>query len=281
MKSIYKQLALWSVMVLMLSLTSCRTQKSGTKTITSNIEQTLYEQVLRNTFRYDALQSKVKYSLNGNSLNGKMCLESGRRLCLQVNAPLLGFEVARVEASQQSVLIVDKYDKQYAELNLSDLYQIDDISGHEMEALECLMLGRIYIPGVGPARSRDFGLFTWKTSKYVNSTRVDAAATFTGRNYRLTYTMNETGRLVSAELVVPGKYAKWSYDAYAQVEKGIVVPTQETITAVNEEDKTVSLTLSLSKPEVGESSWRDFEPTSSYRRVTIDALVETVKKMIN
>lgn len=266
---------------LALALTGCRSHKFGVKDLTGpTIEQARFESVVQNSFEYNALQSKVKYSLGSTSVSGKLCLESSNRLCLLVNAPLLGFEIARVEATQEQVLLVDKFDKVYSVLNLADLYHLDEISGHEMEVLECIMLGRIYIPGKGVATRRDFKSLTWSTPTLPDGTKGQSEGLYLGQNFSLLYAINAQGQLVSTRLTVGNKTALWEYADYRQVEKGKLVPTQEIVTATNAEQETVSAALTLTSPELGESSWRDFEPTGSYRQVTGHELMEIVKKMI-
>lgn len=265
---------------IMMTLSSCHSSKIASTLDGPNPEQARYESVVRNRFDYEAVQSKSKYTMNGMSLGGKMCLESGKRLCLQVNAPLLGFEVARVEATQDSVIIVDKYDKMYSVVRLSDLYDLEEMNGHEMEALECIMLGRIYIPGRGPATSRDYSHLKWNTPKTANGQFGNSVGTYQGRNYTLDYTIDASGRLVSTLLSMGGRTLQIDYAEYVETEKNKWVPTQETLTATDSDKKQLSAGLSLASPQVGESTWRDFEPTSSYRKVEVQDLVKTVKALM-
>ena len=262
-------------------LASCHT---ATKVTTATLnaphpEAARYQSVVQNTFKYDAMQTKSKYTMGKTGLNGKFCLESGRRLCMQVNAPILGFEVARVEASQDSILLVDKYDKIYTVLRLADLYNIDDLSGHEMEALECIMLGRIYLPGVGPASSRDYNALTWSTAMHPDGTQGETEGVFQGNNYQLTYAIDGTGRLCSTLLAVGDNSVRWDYDQYIEVEKGKWIPTQETVTATKADATSITAGITLNSPELGESTWRDFEPTDAYRKVTPQELMDAIKSL--
>lgn len=261
-------------------LTSCHSHKYSVKDLTgAHPEKARFESVVDNSFGYEALQSKVKYQMGGSSLNGKLCLESGKRLCLLVNAPIVGFEVARVEASQQQVLLVDKLDKVYSQLQLADLYQIEDISGHEMEVLECIMLGRIYIPGKGQASSRDFASLAWSTAQLADGTQGTTQGVYQGKNYSLTYVIDSKGLLQSTSLKMGDKQAQWLYDGYQEVAKGRFVPTRETIIVSTGSGEPISAGLVLNAPEIGESTWRDFEVTSSYREVTASELLDIIKKM--
>lgn len=275
-----KAIKLFCLLSLILFLTGCRSQKIGVKdqsTVTP--EKTRFESVVQNSFSFEALQSKTKYTLGSTSLNGKMCLESGKRLCLQVNAPLLGFEIARVEATQEQILLVDKYDKVYCAFQLSDIYQIEEISGHELEALECLMLGRIYIPGKGVAKRRDYKSLTWTTPKLADGTYGVSEALYQGNDYSLLYRIDASGRLVSTRLTVGNKSALWEYAEYREVQKNKFVPVRETITAMDAGNEKFTAGLSLNSPELGESTWRNFEPNNSYREVSLQEMLEIVKQL--
>lgn len=280
MKNILKHITFIAIAAFALALTSCRTTRVTPAALTGpSPEKARFESVVHNNYKYEALQSKVKYQMKGNSLNGKMCLESGNRLCLQVNAPLIGFEVARVEATQDSVLLVDKYDKVYTVLNLSSLYNIQDINGHEMEALECIMLGRIYIPGRGQATSKDFNKLHWTTPKLADGKQGYSEGLYKGRDYSILYSIDENGRLTSTLLIVGQKSARWEYADYQEVEEGQWVPTQEFITAINSDGEEITAALKLGNPSFGESAWRDFAPSDSYRKVTIKELGNRIKSL--
>jgi len=280
MKKTIKYISLAFISAFALVFTSCHTTRVTTVTLTGpHPEKARFESVVQNNYKYEALQSKVKYSMGKTSLNGKMCLESGNRLCLQVNAPLIGFEVARVEASQDSVLLVDKYDKMYSILSLANLYNIKDISGHEMEALECIMLGRIYIPGRGQASSRDYNKLTWSTPMLADGKQGYSEGLYKGDDYSILYSIDENGRLVSTLLAVGAKTARWEYSDYQEIEEGLWLPTQEFITATNADNKEISAGLKLTNPSLGESNWRDFTPTDSYNKVTVKELGNRIKSL--
>lgn len=269
------------VMTVVLLLSSCRGTKHVTSTLDGpNPEQARYESVVRNAFAYEALQSKSRYTMGGTSLNGKLCLESGKRLCLQVNAPLLGFEVARIEASQEAVIVVDKYDKMYSTTPLAGLYDVAELNGHEMEALECVMLGRIYIPGRGLATSRDFNRLEWSTPTMPNGTRGNSVGTYAGKDFTLRYAIDAQGRLASTTLMVGERRFVLEYAEYREIGKGHWVPSQENVTIVNSDGRAIKAGLTLTSPEVGESTWRDFEPSGSYRKVDVEDIVNTVKEMM-
>lgn len=280
MKNCLKYLSL--IMMVIVLMTSCKSTKNFTKDLNGpNPERARFEAVVANHYKYEALQSKVKLSMGKSSLSGKLCIESGKRFCLLVNAPLLGFEVARVEATRDSVVLVDKFDKVYSVLTLGELTKMEALEGHEMEALEALMLGRIFIPGKGQATSKDYANLTWNTSASSDPAKSISTGVYKGKNYDLVYTINGQGQLMQTSLTTnDGKKAIWQYATFENIDKKNIA-TAESIIATNADKKELRAGMTLTNPTLGESTWRDFEPNDSYRRVTIEELGEILKKMTN
>lgn len=268
------------LIILVAFLSACSTQKKAIGSLTGpNPERARFETVIANNFKYEALQSKVKLSMGSSSLNGKICLESGKRLCLLVNAPLLGFEVARIEATADSAILVDKFDKVYTVVPLGELTQMEALAGHEMEALECLMLGRIFIPGKGLATSKDYSLLTWSTPTNASGDNPLTTGVYKGKNYDLAYTINASGQLMNTSLTMAdGKKAVWQYATFQGVDKKNL-PVTELIKATNSDKKELQAGMSFTNPTLGESTWRDFEPNASFRRVTLQELGEILKNI--
>ena len=272
---------LYLLCMLTLVLSSCSSKKKLIGSLTGpNPEQARFEAVVANNYKYDALQSKVKLSMGKSGLNGKMCIESGKRFCLSVNAPLLGFEVARIEATADSVILVDKMDKVYSVVTLADLTKVEAINGHEMEALECLMLGRIFIPGKGQATSKDYERLSWSTPLVPGDDVPNSVGIYNGGNYTLAYSINSAGQLESTSLTTQdGNNAVWKYGTHEIIDKKNVANSEQ-ITAISKDNKELKAGLTLSNPSFGDSTWRDFEATSSYRRVSLSELGNIIKEMI-
>lgn len=263
-----------------LVLTSCHTTRKTIENLTgANTEQVRFEAVVNNGYKYESLVSKVKLSMGKTSLNGKMCVESGNRFALLVNAPLLGFEIGRVEATPEKVYLVDKFDGLYSEVSLSELTQVSALAGHEMEAVECLMLGRIFIPGVGQASTKDYSRLAWNTLMNADGTQGNSVGVYEGKDYRLVYEINGAGQLVSTTLSVSdGKEATWKYSNYTEIEKQKSVATTEEINAEYGDSKSIKAGLTMINPALEESAWKAFVPSSSYRKVTVKELAEVLKQ---
>lgn len=266
----------------LLSFSSCHTTRKVTTGVTgSNLEKARFETTVNKVFEYEALQSKVKFAMGKQNLNGKMSLESGKRFALSINAPLLGFEIGRIEATPEEILFVDKFDKLYCSQALSDLFDLKELSGHEMAAVECLMLGRIFIPGVGQARVKDFDRLVWSTESTAEGSNGLSTGVYEGKGFQLIYQINEFGQLMTTSLVMDdGRSASWNYANYQEVQKQKPVAAEEKIQISYEKGKKLNASISLTNPSLGESTWKPFQPNDSYRKVSFSELIDILRKLM-
>lgn len=236
-------------------------------------EKNRYEATIQNALDFKMLQSRVKYSFGDKSLNGRLNIEHGKRLCMTVT--VLGIEVARVEVNRENVVIVDKFDKLYTELTIEEFAERMNLQDEmRYEALECLLLGRIFIPGSGEAEVRDFKKMNW-AMKDDNLT-----GELTKPRYSLEYVIDKDNRLtntiVTAKDGSVSKSVVFMYKGYQTVEGGEFA-TQEQITLIND-NKAVKADLTLSAPIMGKT-WTSFTPTEAYKKVTFQELLTAVKNM--
>ena len=232
-----------------------------------------YEAVIGRNFDYEFLQAKVKYALDGGkALSGKLNIEHGQRICMTVT--VLGIEVARVEANRETVTVVDKYDKVYATTTVADAAArlgLEDEA--RLEAVEALLLGRMFVPGNGLAGKKDFDKLTWYPME-----NNELQADYMADKYQLSYVIDADNRVVATQVNVPEKKASfvWEYAAPVEVANGSM-PSPETLPATGA--KPLAAQLTLSNPSVGKRSWTSFEPSANYRQVTFAELIEIIKNL--
>lgn len=232
-----------------------------------------YETVTNRYFDFEYLSAKVKYSLNGKSLSGKLNIQHGKRICMTV--AMLGIEVARVEADNDQVVIVDKFDKVFAVLPIAEAAaRLGLTEEAKLDAVEALLLGRIFIPGEGIATDKDFKRLSWIPGE-------DQLLTgrFDGNKYKLDYTINADNHLSQTQISVPDKNATfvWRYASPIAVEGGTVPGTE--ILEGKGQDHQLSAQLTITAPSVGKKGWNSFSPTGSYREVTIAELMTILKNL--
>ena len=274
MKNIFKYICFF---LLAVSLVGCRSSKpaaGGLDKKTMGEAKVRYEANLSRNFQYDYLQAKMKYTLGSKSLSGKLNIEHGKRLCMTVT--VLGIEVARVEANTESVMVIDKVDKVYAQVSIAEAVSRLGLENEaKLEALEALLLGRMFVPGQGPATKSDFAKLTWWPLD-----NNELQADYVSDKYQLSYILNADNYLVATQVNVPSKEASfvWEYANPQTVENG-TMPTQETLSVKG--PQTVSADLTMNNPSVAKKGWTSFSPSSSYKKVSFSELIEIIKNLKN
>jgi len=271
-----KKLAYLLILVLAVTLSSCHSSKHGVSgSALENAEaRAQYEALVARSFDFDQLQGKVKYNLGGKNLSGKLTVEQGKRLAMTMT--VLGAEVARLEANQEEVYIVEKLDKVYAKQTIAEMAQKLGMQDEACyEALEALVLGRIFIPGKGYAKANSFNQMEWSEL----DEQGNVVGTYTGKGYLLNYTIDAKNNLIQTEVVVPEKGATftWGYADFQPVnEQGYLPGVEKLRGAAGSKD--LSLQFSISNPQLSKKGISAFKP-EGYKEVSFEELVTIVKNM--
>lgn len=274
MKNVIKYICFFLLLVLSVGCRSSKPVSGGLDKKLKGEAKARYEACLSRNFQYDYLQAKMKYTLGNKSLSGKLNIEHGKRLCMTVT--VLGIEVARVEANTENVVIVDKVDKVYAQVSIAEAASRIGLENEaKLEALEALLLGRMFVPGQGPATKSDFSRLTWWPLD-----NNELQADYVSDKYQLSYILNGDNYLVVTQVNVPSKEASfvWEYANPLELENG-TMPTRETLSVKG--PQSVSADLSMSSPSVAKKGWTSFSPSSNYKQVSFSELIDIIKKMKN
>lgn len=272
MKTLTRIFTLVLMVVLMVSCGSSRKMRNSGDGESN--AKARYETMLKSEFDFDCLQSKVRYSLGDKSLNGKLYVEHGKRLCMTMT--VLGIEVARFEANRDSVTFVAKFNKQYASLPLGEMVSklgLQEDAGFEV--FETLILGRVYVPGKGFAKDGDYKRFAW--SSLPDQT---VAGQYSGERYELTYVIGPENQLSSTGVAVTSNQltSVITYTARQVVGKTGSLPSVETLD-IKGKGLSLSLGLNIDAPSLGTKGWTSFEASGKYEKVPFLQLVESIQKM--
>lgn len=241
----------------------------------SAIQRGRFEESLGKSGNFNLLQLRTKYSLGDKSLSGRLNVEKGKRLCMTVT--VLGIEVARVEANDKSVVVVDKFDKLYTELSIEDFAAQFGLKDEmQYDALECLLLGRMFIPGTGEARAKDFNKLEWSIDNGM------LIGELSKQKYTLSYIVDEDNRLartvVSAQREGVDASIACTYSGYQSVENGELAMNESF--ALKAQNLNLKADLLLSSPIVGKA-WTAFVPSAAYKKVSIQEIIAAIKNIKN
>lgn len=271
-----KKLTYLLILVLAVALTSCHTSRKGISQSAVNIEaQSQYEAMLGQSFDFAQLQGKVKYSLGSKNLSGKLTIEQGKRLAMTMT--VLGAEVARLEATQEEVFLVEKLDKVYARLSIAEVASALGLQDEACyDALESLLLGRLFIPGKGYAKASHFGQLHWN--------QLDEQGHVQGvyssdNGYRIRYTIDADNHLclTQVEVLEKGSSFSWGYADFQPVgEKGTMPGTEQLRGVMG--DKDISLQFAVTNPQLTKKGISPFNP-EGYKEVTVTELLSIIKNL--
>lgn len=267
-----------------LVLASCGSNKSvinnasevpGVSTEKQSPTRTRYEEAIDKPYNFNIFQSRTKYSLKGKTLSGKLSVEHGKRICMTVL--VLGIEVARVEANEKTVTIFDKFDKLYTETSIEEMASKLGLEDEmRLDAVECLLLGKMFIPGSGYAEKSDFKKLSW--TEQADGTMI---GTLSKAKYTLTYTLDANNVLVKTEVKdsASGKSVTMEYSDNQSLDNG-VLPGAESVN-VNAPGQNINANLTIGAPIKGVLNWTSFTPSDAYRKVTMSELIQAIKNLKN
>lgn len=141
------------ILMFVLTLAGCKTTSSLHKNNDINIATNSVAQyahrIIANAQTSKAITAKVKVRLQAEgkdiSLNGN--LKMMRDDVIQLSVNMLGFEIGRMEFTQDQVLIIDRIHRQYVQVpyNEVDFLRRTNIDFH---VLQCIFWNEIFVPGI-------------------------------------------------------------------------------------------------------------------------------------
>lgn len=217
-----------------------------------------------------AYSSKMKLTANvaGNTISsqGTLKMKEGEGVQMSI-APLGLFEVARVEFSPLSVLVINRLKKEYSLMHYGNIALLQQL-GLDYALLEAVLQNKIYIPAGATARETLSAM-----DVALDGDMLLLSTTLRGINYKY-YIEKTSGLLVkSVGIHANGTAVTCLYEAFGSV-GGKLLPHEITLTLAGTA-KGVELFLQLSKLKE-EQNYTPATISSSYKKVNISTLVEAL-----
>lgn len=132
---------------------SCATKKEVAQTITvdKNNAQAYVNRVRSNAVTAQNIVSKIECSIGGMgsdmSVDGKLQMRRNQIVRITLYAPILGFEVGKLEFTPEYVMLVNKMHKQYVRSSYTD---VPFLKSNKLDfyAIQALFWGELFVPGV-------------------------------------------------------------------------------------------------------------------------------------
>ena len=135
------------------------------------------------------------------SVDGALRMRKDDVIRLQLYAPILGFEIGRLEFTPDYVLIIDRYHKQYikADYNQVDFLQKQGINFYSLQAL---FWNQLLVPGVKKVSDSDLKKFSANLDE--TGDNVPVAIRYGNMNYQWKTNRNN-GRITEANVTYKNK----------------------------------------------------------------------------
>ncbi|NUN99649.1 MAG: DUF4292 domain-containing protein [Saprospiraceae bacterium] len=138
-----KQFSLAGMFLLLLSMSACSLKKAQTSAnLKDNTPEGVMDQLVRHQLYAEWLDAKAKISYNDGyqSVTANAIIKMRKDSILWIAIKKLGFEVARMQVTRDSVYILDRLNNQYAIKDLNYLESSFNIPAN-LQMLQALVLG--------------------------------------------------------------------------------------------------------------------------------------------
>jgi hypothetical protein len=217
------------VYLLLILVASCKTSKSTDSSAgIKELSDTKYlEEVIKNAPSFDSFSSKMRLTINldgkETSVNGSLKMKKNDLIQLSI-APILGIEVARIEISKDSVLVIDRINKRYVYVPISTLSFLAN-GDMNFYTLQALFFNELFLPGKQEVTPSDLSAFTVRQENNKATIRLKKTKKF---DYNFTTDPNK--QLTNTDISALAKYQlKWEYRDFKPLNKQSF-PSQMNIT---------------------------------------------------
>lgn len=264
--------------LLLLTVSSCRSQKGAITTTTNDATANeLFDQLIDGYKPYSDVYVPVTVAITSPtemSISGRATIIRDKEI--HISLRFLGMEVAVLYINNDCIYVVDKFHKIYFTEKLDRLLGDTPLN---IDNVQDLMLGRIFIPGKTAASQDDKTSFTLSIDK--NRLSITPLSGIKGVTWKYTATATTPPLLNSLAVTLPSMTQLTCQYSQQQETSAGITPAEIDITAPIK-DKKASLTLQW---KLNDAKWDTNRtvsftpPGKGYKQMTLQALLESVKGM--
>ena len=249
----------------------------GTTTSGASItktEESFFTSVLDHAFRFNTFSARMNldFSSAQQEFSSRVQVKMIYNDRIQLSVPLFGFEMFRIELSNDSIKILDRMNKRFVADNY---HQLKNEMGIDVnfQNLQALLTNRIFIPGENSISANHYRWF-----RIIKKSAQTAEFQLEGKS-GTTYTFIADGdeRLLSTRIEndLENQKLTWDYNNFQTVNNQLF-PMQMTARLTSGVQALGTTTLTFAPPEINNPLTFDFTVPSGYKRVGLEQLIQSL-----
>ncbi len=268
----------WTISLFMLLLVSCKSGKmalrDGNMLRLTGEEQ--LEAVIMNTPVFDSFSSQLRIGLPSKksdlTLNGTLRMQHEKLIRISLLLPVLRTEVARIEISPESILVIDRMNKRYASVPVAELREVLHTEV-DFRMLQSLFSNAIFLPGRESLSRKDYSSFQAEPHGR-DSVRLSRKS----REFVYSFlTSQETNRLVSSAIETHSSAYRiqWEYRDFVPV--GVTTFPSEMTVFVGKAEAPERITLALSRLSVDRQTLSPTAIPGRYEQIRLSDILKMLE----
>jgi len=240
-------------------------------------EEAFFTAVLNHSFQFDTFSARLNLDFSGVqqefSTRAQLKMIRDDRLQISIQLPLLGVEMFRIEISNDSIKMLDKMNKHYMADSYEQLKREMEMEiDFNFQNLQALFTNQLFVPGENFVSTQHFRLFRiTKSNQLVELQLKDKNELY------YTFTADGDERILSTRIEQDNQILTWHYSQFQTIENQ-AFPTKMTARISNFEQTQGTVTFTFSNPEINRPVSLDFNIPSGFNRVTLEQMVNTIRK---
>lgn len=258
-----------------LLITGCKSKKTviGGALETKSHSQIIND-VLDKEIKYTSISTKGSIEMKTGSSSTKLSAQykiiKDSIIQMSVLAPLIKTEVLRINFTPDSIIVLDRYKKQYVAEKITD---IKDVIQFNYANLQALLTNRLFLPGANDVSAADF-------KKYEVSSTGDVYQLQTADKNKVAYNfaVDASDHIVST-LIFSKKNnvtIQWSYDEFTN-DNGLIYP-QKMEAKIDALKSRLDIGIEYSKLEIDKPITVSTSISQKYNRVSIKDFIKSYMK---
>lgn len=271
---------IFTVLLSVVLLASCKSGKtviqSGTGIRLTGEEQ--LEAVIGNTPVFDSFSSRLRMTIplkkGEYTLNGTLKMQRDQLIQISLLLPIIRTEAARIEISPEYILVIDRMNKRYASVPVSELREVLHTEV-DFPMLQSLFSNNIFLPGKYSLTRKDYSSFS---ARLENDDEIQLSRKSREFIYSFLTSM-QTNRLIGSTIETHSSHygLQWKYANFVPVGE-TTFPSEMTVLVGKKKDPSRT-TMQLSRLSIDKQSLTPTGIPTRYEEIGLNDILKILQKL--